>query len=574
MNRLHLRHSWIVVIACGWALTGHAAAAAPAPTPLPPGGVWSQIGAVTAPGGPSLRDNYGRRLQLEGADLVAKCGGGARPLKAAGTPCVGPASGGQPAFVLSPTAGDPGRRFTAADAASLAQLGFSVVRLGIVWQGLEPGPPGAGPNEARYCAPHRAGTRFTSLGRADPYSASVVQAYLARTDTIVNMLQAAGLRVIIDMHQDAYGSAFSDHRGILPWNGEGAPPWATCTDGHAFLGRSYWGQAYGAVAVEAAIRHFWHNDVRGDLQGQFARVWQAVATHYRDNPDVIGYEVFNEPTDLSTPDFSRELQCAYAGRALSPRSCARGGVQPLSGGLIGAIEAADPTHLVFFEPTISPSVLDANVAGITERLRFPRLVLAFHVYGTPPPGVFGCPGRVCLRSEREAMNHFLSERNHIRTLQPGGPAMIMDEFGGGPSIPDIAQVAELARERALSWSYWSALQLHDPTGAPGENLLNDRTGIPWPEKARALAGPYALATAGRPGPAFFEPSTRSFTYRYTVDPAVTEPTEIVVPPYTYPDGYHVVVHGAIVMSAPDAPELALSPLPGSQQVRVSVAPGG
>ncbi len=38
-----------------------------------------QIGTVSAPGGPSLRDSYGRRLQLEGVDLVGKCGGGARP---------------------------------------------------------------------------------------------------------------------------------------------------------------------------------------------------------------------------------------------------------------------------------------------------------------------------------------------------------------------------------------------------------------------------------------------------------------------------------------------------------------
>jgi endoglycosylceramidase len=583
LNRLHPRHSWILTfvcgcaLICGCALTGHASAAGPAPTPTPPpapaGGVWSQIGTVSAPGGPSLRDSYGRRLQLEGVDVVAKCGGGARPQQAAGTPCVGPASGRQPAFILSPTARDPGRRFTAADAASLARLGFTVVRLGIVWEGLEPGLPGAGPNDPRYCAAHRAGTPFPSLGRADPYRSSVVQAYLASTDRIVSLLAAAGLRVIIDMHQDAYGSAFSDRQGPLPWNGEGAPPWATCTNGFAFPGRSYWGQAYGAVAVETAIRHFWHNNVRGDLQGQFARVWQAVATHYRDSQDVIGYDLFNEPDDLSTPHFNRVLQCVYAGRALAPRSCSRGGVQALPDGLIGAIEAADPNHLVLYEPTISANVLDANVAGIREPLRFPRLVLAFHVYGTPPPGVFGCPGRVCLRSERKAMNHFLSERNHVRTLQPGGPATILDEFGGGPSIPDIAQVAELARRHALSWTYWSGLQLHDPTGAPGENLLNDRSGNPWPAKARVLSGPYPLATAGRPGPAEFDPSTRSFTDSYTVDPAVSVPTDIVVPPYTYPDGYHVLVHGAVVVSAPNVSPLALSALPGSQRVEVKLWPG-
>ena len=58
------------------------------------------------------------------------------------------------------------------------------------------------------------------------------------------------------------------------------------------------GEADGAPAVQTALHHFWANDVRGDLQGQFARVWQAVARHYRGDADVIGYEVVNEPNDF------------------------------------------------------------------------------------------------------------------------------------------------------------------------------------------------------------------------------------------------------------------------------------
>jgi endoglycosylceramidase len=562
LNRLLLRYCWLIGLAWGCAVV-----------PAANAGVWSGIGLVRAPGGPFLRDAHGRRLQLEGADLVAKCGGGARPVAVAGRPCVGPAVGSQPAFVLSPSARDPGRRFTAADARSLAQLGFTVVRLGIVWQGLEPGPSDVGPNDPRYCAAHRAGTPFPALRADDPYRAAAVRAYLARTDQTVRLLARAGLRVIIDMHQDAYGSAFSDRRGALPWNGEGAPPWATCTDHRPFAGRSYWGLAYGATSVLTAIHHFWRNDVRGDLQGQFARVWQAVAHHYRTNRDVIGYEVFNEPTDLSTPGFNRELQCAYAGPLRAPRSCAGSGVQALRDGLIGAIQDADHRHLVLFEPMVTAAFTAANAVGITEPLRFPRLVFAVHVYGIPPARVFGCPGTVCRRSERRSLNHLVAERDRIHTLQPGGPAMIMDEFGGGPSIPDIAQVAELARQHALSWSYWSALQLHDPTGAPGENLLNDRTGVPWPAKAQVLAGPYPLATAGTPGPQAFDPSGRSFAFSYAVDRRVRADTEVVVPPYTYPDGYHVAVQGALVVSRPDAPMLRLRPLPGSRQVGILLAPG-
>jgi endoglycosylceramidase len=565
VNPPTLRHRWLVALVCGWILAVLAAAAGASADP------WSGIGRVRAPGGPFLRDAHGRRLQLHGVDLVAKCGGGARPAPAAGTPCIGSPSGSQPAFVLSPTASDPGRRFTAADAATLQQLGFAVVRLGIVWQGLEPGPAHARPNDPRYCARHRAGTAFPRLGSADPYRASAVSAYLASTDRIVALLAHAGLRVILDMHQDAYGSAFSEPHGTSPWNGEGAPPWATCTDGRVFAGRPYWGLAYTASVVQTAIGHFWHNDVRADLQAQFARVWQAVARHYRGDPDVLGYEVFNEPTEFSIPDFTRELQCALAGPGRAPRSCAGGDVQALRTGLIGAIEAADPTRLVFVEPVVTAALAPSRALGVREPLRFGRLVLAVHVYGIPPAGVFGCPSTVCQGSERRLLARLVAERARMRTLQPGGPAMILDEFGGGPSIPDIAQVADMANRASLSWTYWSALQLHDPTGAPGENLLNDRTAQPWPAKAQVLAGPYPLATAGTPGPVAFEPASRSFGFTYTVDRRVRAPTEIVVPPYTYPQGYGVVVQGATVTSVPDAPLLTLRPLPGSHRVSVLLA---
>lgn len=183
--------------------------------------VWS--GLVRARGGAYMTDSLGRRLQLHGVNLVAKCGGGAVATKAAGNPCVGPMRGSQPAFVLTPTAKDPGRRFTARDAQTLARLGFTVVRLGVIWQGLEPGPAGVGPNNPKFCTPHTAGTPFPKLGASDPYRASVLKAYLTKVNRTVGLLARAGIRVIIDMHQDAWGSAFSLATGSTPWNGEGRP---------------------------------------------------------------------------------------------------------------------------------------------------------------------------------------------------------------------------------------------------------------------------------------------------------------------------------------------------------------
>jgi endoglycosylceramidase len=516
---------------------------------------WDAAGLVQARGGPYLTDALGRRLSLHGANLVGKCGGGARDTNARGTPCVGPAQGPRLAFVLSPAARDPGRRFTAADARRLAGLGFNMVRLGIVWEGLEPGPPLSGPNQPRYCGPHRRGTPFPVLGRSDPYDPAAVKAYLSRTDKIVTLLAQAGLRVIVDMHSDVWGSAFSYAQGTTPWNGDGAPAWATCTGDQAFVAPPGWGSGYTAAAVQAAIHHFWVNDVRVDLQAQYARVWQAVARHYRGDADVIGYEVYNEPNDFLVRQFDPELECVYGGPVNEPRSCAASRTDALPRGLIGAIESVDPTHVVVFEPSGATGYGAPETIGIDEPLRFPRLMLAFHVYGAVPA----------------QLSQTLAERDRTRTEQPGGPAWVMDEFGASSNASLSATTVDAAAGLNLSWAYWAAMQLHDPTGgAPIEGLLDQRTRRPYRAMGRALSLPYPWATAGRPGAQSFDRVTGMFRYRYAVDPAVQAPTEIEVPRYVYAHGYAVAVRGARVVSRHDASLLLLDATPHAASVSVTV----
>jgi endoglycosylceramidase len=530
----------------------NAGRSAPRPAPV---SAWAGAGFVKASGGRYLVDAPGRRLQLHGADLAAKCGGGAPPTTAAGSPCIGPAQGPYLADVLSPVARDPGRRFGARDAATLARLGFDFVRLGIVWEGLEPGPAGVGPNDPAYCSPHRRGTPFPALRGADPYRSAVAQAYLARTDRIIRLLAAAGIRVVLDMHQDVYGSAFANPAHPTPWNGEGAPPWATCTGATAFATAPHWIKAYLDPAVKLAAHHFFANDVRGDLQGQFARVWQAVARHYRHNPDVIGYEVYNEPADFAVTTFDPELQCFYGGPVNEPRSCAVSGAQAPTTGIIGAIQRADDHHLVLYEPAISFDNNGRETIGFSEPLRFPRLVLAFHAYGASPALV--------VKDAAQA-------RAATRTRQPGGPALIMDEFGGSRHTDQAAATADAAGRLGISWSYWSVLQLHDPTGNPREALLDQQTRRPSRPKARALAVAYWVATAGVPGPAAFNRATGAFVYSYRVDRRVHAPTEIELPRWVYPRGYRVRVRGAQVVSAKDATVLLLSALPAAGTVSARV----
>lgn len=517
-------------------------------------GGWTGAGIVQAPGGRYLTDALGRRLELHGVNLVAKCGGGAVPIDVPGTPCVGPAQGPRLAYVLSPAARDPARRFTAGDARTMVRLGFNTVRLGIIWEGLEPGPAGVQPNDPRYCAPHRGG-HFRSLGRADPYDAATVSAYLRRTDRIIDLLARVDIRVVLDMHQDVWGSAFQYPLGLTPWSGEGAPPWATCTNGLAFDAPVGWGTGYTVPAVQAAIHHFWANDVRGDLQGQFARVWAAVAEHYAGNPDVLGYEVMNEPNDYYPKSFYPELQCDYGGPVLEPRSCRASHVAALRAGLIGTIRTADPGHVVLFEPSGDTDFGAPETLGMSEPLRFRDLALAFHVYGYPPDQL------------RETFN----ERSHTRTGQPGGPAWIMDEFGASNNSAASAQTVAMADASNLSWAYWSALQLDDPSaGDADEGLLDQITGKPFPSQAQALAVPYPWATAGTPGRQSFNPVTGTFRYAYGLTPKIPAVTEIELPPYVYPHGYSVRVQGARVVSRKGASLLELSAGKHARRVFVTV----
>ena len=114
------------------------------------------------------------------------------------------------------------------------------------------------------------------------------------------------------MHQDVYNEIFE---------GEGAPDWAVCTNGVQSTdppGR--WSLEYGTRAAGIAFSHFWHNNVRGDLQGQYDEVWGDVASAFAGNRWVLGYDPFNEPFSTSLirfgdEHFDAQLECFYTGTA-------------------------------------------------------------------------------------------------------------------------------------------------------------------------------------------------------------------------------------------------------------------
>jgi endoglycosylceramidase len=146
------------------------------------------------------------------------------------------------------------------DFEELSRLGFNLVRLGIFWDGLEPEP-----------------------NKYDDY-------YLNKIEALLDLCAEYDIYVLLDMHQDLYSVRYSD----------GAPEWATFTDSLPEPEKGFvWSDAYlNNEAIQHAFDHFWANDPAPDgvgLQDHFAKCWQYVAQRFGSKPNVLGYDLFNEP---------------------------------------------------------------------------------------------------------------------------------------------------------------------------------------------------------------------------------------------------------------------------------------
>ncbi len=137
--------------------------------------------------------------------------------------------------------------------------GFNVVRLGIIWDGLEPEP---------------------GVYNED---------YLKGIDEMISWAAKNDIHVFLDMHQDLYSVKFSD----------GAPEWATLDEGKKHVKGTVWSDAYLiSPAVQTAFDNFWKNAPAPDgigVQDHYINLWKHIAARYAGNRTVIGYDIMNEP---------------------------------------------------------------------------------------------------------------------------------------------------------------------------------------------------------------------------------------------------------------------------------------
>jgi endoglycosylceramidase len=499
-------------------------------------------GRIEAPGGPFLRDRSGRVVFLHGVNAVYK----------------------YPPFELSPDPTKPWN-FDAGDARRIAGLGFNVVRLGVLWQALEPGT--GGPNQPSVCAPGAPG---------DPrlFNAAVARNYLAKVKRTVDLLGRYHVYTLLDMHQDVYNQVF---------RGEGAPAWAVCTGlvpVFALPGR--WSTNYANPGLDAAVNHFWRNDVIGDLQGQFDMVWGTVAHYFSNDRWIVGYDPYNEPFSLRAlnddgRDFAVNLECFYTGSAHpgllgadnAPITCPP---DDPAQGVIGTIEAADPHHLVFIEPdnyTVRHAGFDLLGA-----MDYPRLVYNFHIYCGERNPHTGDPTnlKTCLDHEVAHMVQRMNGRL-IKSApdQPGGPAWYMSEFGATHSVGLVGGVTSYANALDLGWAYWSWKYYNDPTGSSFEALVNPSGHLE--PTATVLSQTYPEAAAGTPHGFSFSAATGDFSMTYTPSRRVRAPTIVFVADAHYRAGYCATARGGRIVSHPGDVHLLVDNSRGARAVTVTVRPG-
>jgi endoglycosylceramidase len=425
--------------------------------------------------------------------------------------------------------GEPsGDGFDNDDAAFLAANGFNAVRVGIIWSDLEPEP-----------------------GVFDA-------AYLNSVEQTVQTLGNNGIYSIIDFHQDAYSSAFG---------GEGAPAWATETNGASNVSLPFPYNEFFDPAETQAWDSFWSNADAPNglgLEDNYSQMLEYVANAFNGNPDVAGFELMNEPspgsetlgTLFGSPSFdTQELNPFYDQGA-------------------DAIRAADPSTPIFYEPNVLFSTGVPTQLGTVDAT---GTVFSFHDYCEFDLGPLGCIPNVGNIAD-----------NAVNYADAQGIPAFMTEFGASSDQTGIGASMNAADQHLIGWTEWAYSSQGDisTTASPpsSESLVYNPADPPTGANVNTanldtLAEPYPQVISGTPDSYSFDNGTFQFSYSTAeADGLGSFPagshTTISVPSVEFPDGYQVTVTGGEVVSAPNAAELVIASNSGASTISVTVSPDG
>lgn len=389
---------------------------------------------------------------------------------------------------------DPENSLSDIDAKNLKQWGFNLVRLGVMWPGVEPGERGA-------------------------YN----QTYLDQIETLVTNLADQDIYVILDFHQDIWHRKFcgegvpdyvydicveEEPEGTAPFpqpavdatyplDADGNPDIDSCLS-------QMFAKYYLSAEVGAGFQCLYDN--KQDLWSAFAGYWKTVAARFKSTSNVIGYELINEPWAGDAVRNPRVLLPHYAEKQF---------LQPLYEYLHKEIRTVDDEKIIFFEGLTIDYWQSGFSAGPGGAEYNDRQAIAYHIY---------CPANnndtVGIQFACAALDNEFFEMRDQDAARLGVP-LLMTEFGAVEDFKSdlvaLDRVAELADRHQQSWMYWEFKYFQDITTiTPEGESMYGADGEVSKHKLRVLSRSYPQATAGTLQSFDFSSLTGSLSMTYNL----------------------------------------------------------
>ncbi len=401
---------------------------------------------------------------------------------------------------------------------TMAEKGFNMIRLGMTWAGIEP--------DMTFYNEH----------------------YLQGVKDAVRLCEKYGIYVFLDFHQDLF-SAFC-------YCGDGAPVWACVDPSYGRKPKLIWAEGYFlSRSVQKSFDAFWKNEpVRGrGLRDRYCDMLRFTASYFKDCPNVVGYDVLNEPFP-GTPgkgiglrllkdaaltlglsrnvDRAKLLKNALNGRVMEllaavddpvvHRSMLKSAApliarfdeayyEPFFTAAAEAIRAEAPDAILFMENSYFSNL------GIPCKTKRPvyadgseeqNLVFAPHGYDIT----------VDTPLTNEASSHrvdFIFDEHRRKQLRMRLPVLVGEWGGmvpGGEKYPALEHLIDKFDRNAWSQTYWHF----------SKEILEGRIG-------EILSRPYPVAVAGEIKRYGFDREKGVFDLTYIGDPSVKAPTLIYLP---------------------------------------------
>jgi endoglycosylceramidase len=198
--------------------------------------------------------------------------------------------------------------------------------------------------------------------------------------------------------------------------------------------------------------------------------------------------------------------------------------------VVAAVRKAAPGWVAFLEPSSSRN---AGIATALTAFDFADVMYAPHSYDQSAEGGGGFDPS----HRQQILDNVAKLAGEAGALDAG---LWIGEYGGVASAPGIVEYMtaqyDAAGQAAASTMYWA----YDKSDGYGLLAVD---GSEKPLLVDTLVRPYPARVAGDPISYAFDAASSTFTLAYAPDRAQALPTEIVVPPRRYPNGFTVECGG-------------------------------